>query len=348
MQIKQESYGDVAIYMDYENLFYALKNIHQKYPQFDLILEKCREFGRITIARAYADWTEFGTITHALYINSFEPVYVPTKHYGEADKSAKKNAVDVQVAIDAIECLYANPQISTYILITGDRDFIPVVNSIRRQGKRVIALGVAGASSTSLANLVDEFIYYGSIIQEDSRDDKKIEDLMTESIKICRNRDIPSTFANVNLVMKELKGNFRVQDYKNNQGNPYRNVHSLFFDFERRKLVKIFRNGAVNEVFLPGENPYEFITIPSTPTSGDEVDPKAWEELKKVFLASYEEIKPTFTQLFNTLVSAGKKEGSFFKNYSDEQINELITHAINSKRLLKIKINGYTNYTLNY
>ncbi len=348
MQNKQENCGDVAIYMDYENLYYALKNIHQKYPKFDLILEKCKEFGRITIARAYADWTEFGTITHALYVNSFDPVYVPTKHYGEADKSAKKNAVDVQVAIDTIECLYANPQISTYILITGDRDFIPVVNSIRRQGKRVIALGVAGATSTSLANLVDEFIYYGSIIQEDAKVDKKIEDLVADAIKICRNRDIPSTFANLNLVMKELSNNFKIQDYSNKQGQAYRNVHELFFDFERGKLLKIFRNGAVNEVFLPDENPYEFITIPSTISSNDEISYKAWEELKELFNATYPEIKPTFTQLFKALVSDGKREGSYFSGFTEEQINEFITHAINTKRLLKIKISGYTNYALNY
>jgi hypothetical protein len=121
----------------------------------------------VILARAYADWYRYPRITSALYANNIEPMYVPTYYYDkDAGRTGRpiKNSVDMNLCIDAMRTLFTVPNISTFVLVTGDRDFIPLVNSIRQQGKDVIIIGVGGAASSHLAQSADEFIFYEQLI----------------------------------------------------------------------------------------------------------------------------------------------------------------------------------------
>src|SRR3990172_8778344 len=158
--------GDVAAYIDFENIYISVRNRYDANPNFESIMDTCAEYGRVIIARAYADWYRYPRVTNALYANGIEPIYVPTYHYdrdeGRVGK-AIKNSVDMHLCIDMMKTLSAYPNIQTYVLVTGDRDFIPLINAVRQQGKHTCVIGVAQATASHLAQAADDFIYYGQV-----------------------------------------------------------------------------------------------------------------------------------------------------------------------------------------
>jgi uncharacterized protein (TIGR00288 family) len=158
---------DVAVFIDFENVYVSVRDKLDANPNFEIIMDRCNELGRVILARAYADWYRYPRITSALYANNIEPMYVPTYYYDkDAGRTGRpiKNSVDMNLCIDAMRTLFTVPNISTFVLVTGDRDFIPLVNSIRQQGKDVIIIGVGGAASSHLAQSADEFIFYEQLI----------------------------------------------------------------------------------------------------------------------------------------------------------------------------------------
>src|SRR5215216_5957914 len=158
---------DVAVFIDFENVYVSVRDKLDANPNFEMIMDRCEDFGRVVIARAYADWYRYPRVTSALYANGIEPMYVPTYYYDrEMGRTGRaiKNSVDMNLCIDAMKTLYTNTNIAKFVLATGDRDFIPLVNTIRQQGKEVIIIGIGGAASTHLAQSADEFIFYEQLI----------------------------------------------------------------------------------------------------------------------------------------------------------------------------------------
>lgn len=164
---EQNHRSDVAVFIDFENIYVSVRDKLDANPNFEIIMDRCNELGRVILARAFADWYRYPRITSALYANNIEPIYVPTYYYDkDAGRTGRpiKNSVDMNLCIDAMRTLFTMPQLSTFVLITGDRDFIPLVNSIRQQGKNVVIVGVGGAASTHLAQSADEFIFYEQLV----------------------------------------------------------------------------------------------------------------------------------------------------------------------------------------
>lgn len=159
---------DVAVFVDFENVYVSVRENFDVTPNFELIMDRCADYGRIVIARAYADWYRYPRVTSALFANGVEPMYVPTYYYDrDMGRTGRpiKNSVDIHLCIDAMRTLYSQPHIAKYVLVTGDRDFIPLVNAIRQQGKEVIIIGIGGASSAHLAQSGDEFLFYEQIAE---------------------------------------------------------------------------------------------------------------------------------------------------------------------------------------
>ncbi len=158
---------DVAVFIDFENVYVSVRDKLDVNPNFEIIMDRVADLGRVVIARAYADWYRYPRVTSALYANGIEPMYVPTYYYdrdlGRTGR-AIKNSVDMNLCIDAMKTLYTNPNIARFVLATGDRDFIPLVNAIRQHGKEVIIIGVGGAASGHLAQSADEFIFYEQLL----------------------------------------------------------------------------------------------------------------------------------------------------------------------------------------
>ncbi len=248
---------DVALFLDFENVYISVRQVYNQNPNFEALAEKADEFGRVIISRAYADWYRYQRITNALYANGIEPVYVPTYYYGQNPQhsNAIKNSVDIHMTIDAMRTLYTHDNIQTYIFITGDRDFIPLMNAIRQYGKECIVVGVAEAASSHLAQSADQFFFYHQIVEgllPEARVRDPFEGLI-EAVKLSRDRRTDPTFATVKLLMQEIMGSFDERRVKGKDGKGFPKFKDFVREAERRGLVKVHSSGTLNLVLLPGD-----------------------------------------------------------------------------------------------
>ena len=177
----QESHqnGDVALFIDWENFKISLAVGHRN-PNVSALKEEVSNYGRVVVAKAYADWvsrapelrgaSQFTIDPPALYAAGIEPVYVPTRlplsgAPSDSNRTTRvKNSVDVKMTADCIEVAHAYSNIGTFVLVSGDSDFIHVVNTLRTMGKRVIIIGVSWSTSRRLADQVDGLILYDADI----------------------------------------------------------------------------------------------------------------------------------------------------------------------------------------
>ena len=167
---------DVALFIDWENFKISLAT-GRRLPNVSALKEEVSNLGRVVVAKAYADWvtrapelrgaSQFINDPPALYAAGIEPVYVPTRlPWGTSTSSDPqrhtrvKNSVDVKMTADCIECAHSYPNINTFVLVSGDSDFIHVVNTLRTMGKHVVIIGVSWATSRRLADQVDGLILY--------------------------------------------------------------------------------------------------------------------------------------------------------------------------------------------
>ena len=166
---------DVALFIDWENFKISLA-AGNRTPNVSALKEEVSNHGRVVVAKAYADWvtrspelkgaSQFINDPPALYAAGIEPVYVPTRLPLGSPSALNyrttrvKNSVDVKMTAECIECAHSYPNIGTFVLVSGDSDFIHVVNSLRAIGKQVIIIGVSWSTSRRLADQVDGLILY--------------------------------------------------------------------------------------------------------------------------------------------------------------------------------------------
>ena len=168
--------ADVALFIDWENFKISLA-VGQRTPNVSALKEEVSNHGRVVIAKAYADWvtrapelrgaSQFLNDPPSLYAAGIEPVFVPTRAPSPNATNANgmrtgriKNSVDVKMTADCIEIAHSYPNIGTYVLVSGDSDFIHVVNALRTMGKRVVVIGVSWSTSRRLADNVDTLVLY--------------------------------------------------------------------------------------------------------------------------------------------------------------------------------------------
>lgn len=157
--------GEVAVFVDLENLRYGLLNAFGIEPDFPAIVEKARKYGRPSIIRAYADFTEHPQeITRQLQVAGIEAINVPVKR-STGDRGGKaveriKNAADMVLALDAMtEAIDADSanKVKVFLLVTGDADYIKLVTLLRnRFAQRVVVAGVPGSVANDLVRAADE------------------------------------------------------------------------------------------------------------------------------------------------------------------------------------------------
>ena len=176
MQSNLNHGADVALFIDWENFKISLAVGHRT-PNVSALKEEVSNHGRVVIAKAYADWvtrapelrgaSQFLNDPPSLYAAGIEPVFVPTRAPSPNATNANnvrtgriKNSVDVKMTADCIEIAHSYPNIGTYVLVSGDSDFIHVVNALRTMGKRVVVIGISWSTSRRLADNVDTLILY--------------------------------------------------------------------------------------------------------------------------------------------------------------------------------------------
>ena len=170
--------NDVAVFLDLDNLVIGAK---QANLQFDInfILEKIwsmTENGRIVLRRSYGDWRQNQQQLEQLTIAGF------TTQSTVRINNFSKNLADMQIVVDTMDTLVDGHQYNVYVLITGDRDFTPLVESLRKRGKYVIGFGVKHTASRSFVSLCDEYVFYEELVPVPDLTENDIRKLLQKAM----------------------------------------------------------------------------------------------------------------------------------------------------------------------
>ena len=153
----------LAVFCDFENI--ALGVREARYAQFDMekVLERLLAKGSIVVKKAYCDWDRYKEFKSAMHAASFELIEIP--HL----RQSGKNSADIRMVVDALDLCYTKSHVDTFVIVSGDSDFSPLVSKLRENAKTVIGVGVKNSSSDLLINNCDEFIYYDDIVRAEEQ-----------------------------------------------------------------------------------------------------------------------------------------------------------------------------------
>ena len=149
----------MAVFCDFENV--ALGVREAKYEKFDIgkVLERLLLKGSIVVKKAYCDWERYKDFKAPMHTASFELIEIP--HV----RQSGKNSADIRMVVDALDLCYTKSHVDTFVIVSGDSDFSPLVSKLRENDKTVIGVGVKKSTSDLLVSACDEFIYYDDLVR---------------------------------------------------------------------------------------------------------------------------------------------------------------------------------------
>src|SRR5262245_48357698 len=143
----------LAIFIDFENLALGFQGRRDRFD-IERVLERLVEKGKIVAKKAYCDWSRFGAYTAPLHEAGIELIEIPKRSL------SGKNSADIRLCVDAMDLAFSKEHIDTFVIVSGDSDFSPLVSKLKENVKHVIGLGMADSTSELLRDNCDEFIYY--------------------------------------------------------------------------------------------------------------------------------------------------------------------------------------------
>jgi uncharacterized protein (TIGR00288 family) len=151
---------NLALFCDFENIALGVRDT--KYAKFDIneVLERLLVKGSIIVKKAYCDWERYKPFKAAMHEAAFELIDIP--HL----RQSGKNSADIRMVVDALNLCYTNAHVDTFVIISGDSDFSPLVSKLRENAKMVIGVGVKNSTSDLLISNCDEFIYYDDLVRQ--------------------------------------------------------------------------------------------------------------------------------------------------------------------------------------
>jgi uncharacterized LabA/DUF88 family protein len=153
----------MALFCDFENVALGVRDA--KYEKFDikLVLERLLLKGSIVVKKAYCDWDRYKSFKGTMHEANFELIEIP--HV----RQSGKNSADIRLVVDALDLCYTKSHVNTFVIISGDSDFSPLVSKLRENAKQVIGVGVQQSTSDLLIANCDEFIFYDDLVRESQR-----------------------------------------------------------------------------------------------------------------------------------------------------------------------------------
>src|SRR5258705_9552047 len=150
--------ASLAVFCDFENIAIGVRE--SRYPDFDIsrVLERLLLKGSIVLKKAYCDWDRYKEFKPTMHEAAFELIEIP--HV----RQSGKNSADIRMVVDALDLCYTKEHIDTFVIISGDSDFSPLVSKLRENAKTVIGVGVKSSSSDLLMSNCDEFIFYDDLV----------------------------------------------------------------------------------------------------------------------------------------------------------------------------------------
>ncbi len=159
---------NMALFCDFENIALGVRDAN--YAQFDIVkvLERLLLKGNIVVKKAYCDWDRYKDYKAAMHEASFELIEIP--HL----RQSGKNSADIRMVVDALDLCYTKGHVDTFVILSGDSDFSPLVSKLRENDKTVIAVGVKNSTSDLLIANCDEFIYYDDLVRRQPTRKKEV------------------------------------------------------------------------------------------------------------------------------------------------------------------------------
>ena len=151
---------NMALFCDFENIALGVRDA--KFARFDIqkVLERLLLKGSIVVKKAYCDWERYNEFKAGMHEAAFELIEIP--HV----RQSGKNSADIRMVVDALDLCYTKSHVDTFVIISGDSDFSPLVSKLRENAKVVIGVGVKNSTSDLLIANCDEFIYYDDLVRE--------------------------------------------------------------------------------------------------------------------------------------------------------------------------------------
>lgn len=165
--MSNNSNNNLALFCDFENIALGVRD--EKYAKFDInwVLERLLVKGSIVVKKAYCDWGRYKEFKATMHEAAFELIDIP--HV----RQSGKNSADIRMVVDALDLCYTKSHVNTFVIISGDSDFSPLVSKLRENAKTVIGVGVKNSTSDLLVSNCDEFIFYDDIVRKQAQKHKK-------------------------------------------------------------------------------------------------------------------------------------------------------------------------------
>ena len=158
---------NLAVFCDFENVALGVRDA--KYAKFNIrhVLERLLVKGSIVVKKAYCDWERYKEFKATMHEAAFELIEIP--HV----RQSGKNSADIRMVVDALDLCYTKSHVDTFVIVSGDSDFSPLVSKLRENNKTVIGVGVKNSSSDLLVSNCDEFIYYDDLVRQEESANRK-------------------------------------------------------------------------------------------------------------------------------------------------------------------------------
>jgi len=230
--------SNLALFIDFDNIALGLKNKPKKKFEIRLVMERLLEKGKIIIKKAYADWSRFPEYKNELHGAGIEMIEIPKRTI------SGKNSADIRLAVDAMDLCYGKEHLDTFVILSGDSDFSPLVAKLRENNKSVIGMGVRDSSSALLIENCDEFIFYEDLIQQTAptmaalpKKKAQVFGLLASTVRalIRENKEILYS-SMVKETMKRKQPSFSESSYG------YSTFSDLLEDAQEHAVVEIARN----------------------------------------------------------------------------------------------------------
>lgn len=227
----------LAVFIDFENIGLSFNGRRDRFS-IERVLARLVEKGKIVAKKAYADWNRFSAYTAMLHEAAIELIEIPRRAL------TGKNSADIRLCVDAMDLAYSKDHIDTFVIMSGDSDFSPLVSKLKELGKHVIGLGMVDSTSELLRDNCDEFIYYedlevaqpanGGLRSDLPETKQKAFALLLESLLALRRENKEQLWASmVKDTMKRKKPSF------NETYHGYRTFGALLEDAEKEGLIEL-------------------------------------------------------------------------------------------------------------
>lgn len=159
----------LALFCDFENIALGVRDA--KYAKFDIkhVLERLLVKGSIVVKKAYCDWDRYKDFKEPMHEAAFELIDIP--HV----RQSGKNSADIRMVVDALDLCYTKSHVDTFVIISGDSDFSPLVSKLRENAKTVIGVGVKNSTSDLLMSNCDEFIFYDDLVRQEEASKRALQ-----------------------------------------------------------------------------------------------------------------------------------------------------------------------------